>query len=199
MSSLPDITRQAINKKGIQKLIKQGIKALIFYGITMTFLWLSEDFRGNPIREAQPNVFWVVFSVLLILPVLYFKFYRFLLRPTFYAKVTKLENDSRLGGRKGDIRGFIARGHFVEMGRIDICFVTVETNRGKQYKFTYPREKAAFARNYYQVGDDVFCPALANYPFNENRTPEKPFCLCCGEIATVDETECSKCKVPLIQ
>ena len=139
MSSLPDITRQAINKKGIQKLIKQGIKALIFYGITMTFLWLSEDFRGNPIHEAQPNVFWVVFSVLLILPVLYFKFYRFLLRPTFYAKVTKLENDSRLGGRKGDIRGFIARGHFVEMGRIDICFDTQRQMRSIMERFMQRR------------------------------------------------------------
>ena len=189
----------AIKKHGVQQLLVQIIKALAFCIVTIALLCFTEGNHGLLLREAYPNIFWSVTAFLIVVPILYFKFYRFLLRPTFRGTVTKIKNDSRLGGREGDIKGFIGRGHFVEMGRIDICFVTVQTERGRQHTFTYPREKAAFARAYYQIGDSVFCPAFANFPFSENRTPEKPICLCCGELATVDEDMCPKCNVPLVK
>ena len=196
---LSNITLAAIKKRGKRQLALEIIKTLLFWGASIAFLLLTEGPKGEPFREARPVAFGVALFTLVILPILYFKFYRFLLRPTFRATVIKLENDSRLGGREGEIKGFIGRGHFVEMGRIDICFVTVETERGRQYTFTYPREKAAFARQYFQPGDHVFCPALANFPFNEDRAPEKPFCMCCGEIATSDADVCPKCRVPLVR
>ena len=45
----------------------------------------------------------------------------------------------------------------------------------------------------------VFVPMFAEYPFNESRDAEKPFCLCCGRAAGAHEAVCPTCGVPLVK
>jgi len=189
---------QEIRQKGKKRLIWSIVKTLLVYGIGLTALFLTggQSDLFNP--TDSPIWFWSVFAIILIFPIWKFQIYK-AFRFAFRGEVVELENTTRLGGKKGEIEGYIRKGDISEMGRIDVCVVTIKTANGSTRKYEFLREDAQFARAYYQQGDSVFVPAFAEYPFNESREVEKSFCLYCGRMGDEHETNCPNCGVPFVK
>lgn len=189
---------QEILQKGKKKLIWSIVKTLLVYGIGLTALFLigGQSDLFNP--TASPIWFWSVFAIILIFPIWKFQIYK-AFRFAFRGEVVELENTTRLGGKKGDVGGYVDGLNRSDMGRIDVCILTVKSTDGSTRKYEFLREVAQFARKYYQQGDSVFVPAFAAYPFNESREVEKNFCLYCGRMGDEHETNCPNCGVPFVK
>lgn len=189
---------QEISRKGKKNLFGTIVKTLLIWGIGWTVLVLTGKQSDLFTLSSPPIWFWIVFAIILIFPIWKFQIYKFL-RPSVHGEVIEVENTQRLGGKKGDVGGYIDTLNIGQMGRVDTCIVTVKGTRGGIRKYELSRESAQFAREYYQQGDMVFVPMFAEYPFNESRDAEKPFCLCCGRAAGAHEAVCFTCGVPLVK
>ena len=188
-----------LKKRGLRILRKNIMKSLLFWGVSMTALFVTGSRSKLFNMQEQPVWFWGVFVILLAAPILYFRLYQLVTCPAFTGTVSKLTNKTHFGGKSQDVKGFVDGMNYSEMGRYEICNVTVLDGKGKPHVFQFPRsEKTAFAWEYYQVGDVVSYPRFAKYPFNESRLPSHPFCLCCGYIGAAGERECPDCGVPFV-
>ncbi len=189
---------QEISRKGKKKLLWSIVKTLLVYGIGWTALVLTGKQSDRFTLSSPPIWFWIVFAIILIFPIWKFQIYKFF-KPSLRGEVIELENTQRLGGKKGDVSGYIDTLNIGQMGRVDTCIITVKDARAGIRKYEFLREAAQFAREYYQQGDLVFVPMFAEYPFNESRDSEKNFCLCCGKLGDERETTCSNCGVPFVK
>ena len=196
---LSDQTERRIAALGKRKLVRNGIKSLLFWGVTMTALFVTGSRSKLFNMREQPVWFWGVFVILLAAPILYFRLYQLVTCPAFTGTVSKLTNKTHFGGKSQDVKGFVDNMNSSELGRYEVCNVTALDGKGRPHVFQFPRsEKTAFAWEYYQVGDVVSYPRFAKYPFNESRLPSHPFCLCCGYIGAAGERECPDCGVPFV-
>lgn len=194
---LPLDLSQELKKRGHRFLCKSIVGTMLFWGISMTawFVAGSSLFR----MQAHPVLFWSVFGILLVLPVLHFGLYRLVAYPEVTGMVSKLTGGSPSAGKAQGIRDGADNTDSPDSGQCGDCEVTVLDGKGKTHVFSLPRtEKTAFAREYYQVGDVVYHPRFARYPFNESRFPMRPFCLCCGHIGAAGEDKCPDCGAPLV-
>ena len=188
-----------LKKRGLRILRKNIMKSLLFWGVSMTALFVTGSRSKLFNMQEQPVWFWGVFVILLAAPVLYFRFYRLFTCPEFSGMVIKLTNKTHFGGKTKDLGGFVDNMNASELGTFEVCNVTVQDAKEKSHTFSFSRnEKVKFARSYYQVGDAVYHPRFAKYPFNESRLPSHPFCLCCGYIGAAGERECPDCGVPFV-
>ena len=191
---LSDRTERKIAAHGRQKTVRNGVKSLLFWGVTMTALFATGSRSKLFNMREQPVWFWGVFVILLAAPVLYFKFYRLLTYPVFRGTVTELKNRRQYVSND---RGYNSR-RLINMSPEDTCILIVSDGK-REYKIPFTMaDKAMFARENYQVGDAVYHPRFAKYPFNESRLPSHPFCLCCGYIGAAGERECPDCGVPFV-
>lgn len=191
---LSDRTERKIAARGRQKTVRNGVKSLLFWGVTMTALFATGSRSKLFNMQEQPVWFWGVFVILLAAPILYFKFYRLLTYPVFRGTVTELKNRRQYVSTD---RGYNSR-RLINMSPEDTCILTVSDGK-REYKIPFTMaDKATFARENYQVGDAVYHPRFAKYPFNESRLPSHPFCLCCGYIGAAGERECPDCGVPFV-
>ena len=170
------------------------MKSLLFWGVSMTALFATGSRSKLLNMREQPVWFWGVFVILLAAPVLYYKFYRLLTYPVFRGTVTELKNRRQYVSND---RCYNSR-RLINMSPEDTCILTVSDGK-REYKIPFTMaDKATFARENYQVGDAVYHPRFAKYPFNESRLPSHPFCLCCGYIGATGERECPDCGVPFV-
>ena len=197
-TSLSEQIIQAIFRKGKKNLLWCIVKTLLVWSVGWTVLILTGKQSDRFTLSSPPLWFWMVFAIVLIFPIWKFQIYKFF-RTSVHGEVTAVENTQRLGGKKEDVGGYIDTLNIGQMGRVDTCIVTVTGARRGIRKYEFARESAQFAREYYQQGDTVFVPTFAEYPFNESREAEKPFCLCCGRTAGTHEAVCSACGVQLVK
>ena len=191
---LPNPILHEINRRGHRLLRKNIIKSLIFWGVTMTVLFVTGSRSKLFNMQEQPIWFWGVFAILLAAPILHFKFYCLLTYPVFRGTVTELKNRRQY---VSDDRGYNSR-RLIHMSPEDTCILIVSAGK-RAYKIPFIKaEKATFARENYQIGDAVYHPRFAKYPFNESRLPSHPFCLCCGYIGAAGERDCPDCGVPFV-
>ena len=80
---LSDRTERKIEAHGRQKTVRNGVKSLLFWGVTMTALFATGSRSKLFNMQEQPVWFWGVFVILLAAPVLYFRFYRLFTCPEF--------------------------------------------------------------------------------------------------------------------
>ena len=183
-----------LKKRGLRILRKNIMKSLLFWGVSMTALFVTGSRSKLFNMREQPVWFWGVFVILLAAPVLYFKFYRLLTYPVFRGTVTELKNRRQYVSND---RCYNSR-RLINMSPEDTCILIVSDGK-REYKIPFTMaDKATFARENYQVGDAVYHPRFAKYPFNESRLPSHPFCLCCGYIGAAGERECPDCGVPFV-
>lgn len=191
---LSNQTERKIAARGRQKTVRNGVKSLLFWSVTMTALFVTGSRSKLFNMREQPVWFWGVFVILLTAPVLYYKFYRLLTYPVFRGTVTELKNRRQYVSND---RCYNSR-RLINMSPEDTCILTVSDGK-REYKIPFTMaDKATFARENYQVGDAVYHPRFAKYPFNESRLPSHPFCLCCGYIGATGERECPDCGVPFV-
>lgn len=191
---LSNQTERKIAARGRQKTVRNGVKSLLFWGVTMTALFVTGSRSKLFNMREQPVWFWGVFVILLTAPVLYYKFYRLLTYPVFRGTVTERKNRRQYVSND---RCYNSR-RLINMSPEDTCILTVSDGK-REYKIPFTMaDKATFARENYQVGDAVYHPRFAKYPFNESRLPSHPFCLCCGYIGAAGEQECPDCGVPFV-
>ena len=191
---LSDLTERKIAARGRQKTVRNGVKSLLFGGVTMTALFATGSRSKLFNMQEQPVWFWGVFVILLAAPILYFKFYRLLTYPVFRGTVTELKNRRQYVSND---RCYNSR-RLINMSPEDTCILIVSDGK-REYKIPFTMaDKAMFARENYQVGDVVYHPRFAKYPFNESRLPSHPFCLCCGYIGAAGARECPDCGVPFV-
>ena len=184
----------SIRKFGVRKLRKNIIKSVAFYAVSIVCLFLIESSNELLSRKNNPVVFWSIFVLLILIPIIRYRFYR-LFFYCEYGEVTEIINKRVLGAKKKENESTILTyGQITMMGAIEVCVITVRTRRGTYREYAFSRDEMAnFARASYQVGDTVFCPLFAKYPYNEMREPSRPFCLFCGEIEESDSQACLKC------
>ena len=139
-----------------------------------------------------------VFLILVAFPFWKWKLYQFIVCRKMYGTVGDFKNKRALGNEDGEYTGWLPGGS-LKLFYINVCTMTIRSDKGLRHRFTAANEKAGFLRNNYQKGDRVFYPMFAAYPFNMSREPERPFCLCCGYTGTIDETVCPNCDVPFIK
>ena len=191
---LSNQTERKIAACGRQKTVRNGVKSLLFWGVTMTALFVTGSRSKLFNMREQPVWFWGVFVILLAAPVLYYKFYHLLTYPVFRGTVTELKNRRQYVSND---RCYNSR-RLINMSPEDTCILTASDGK-REYKIPFTMaDKATFARENYQVGDAVYHPRFAKYPFNESRLPSHPFCLCCGYIGATGERECPDCGVPFV-
>lgn len=191
---LSNQTERKIAARGRQKTVRNEVKSLLFWGVSMTALFVTGSRSKLFNMQEQPVWFWGVFVILLAAPILYFKFYRLLTYPVFRGTVTELKNRRQYVSND---RGYNSR-RLINMSPEDTCILIVSDGK-REYKIPFTMaDKATFARENYQVGDAVYHPHFAKYPFNESRLPAHPFCLCCGYIGAAGERECPDCGVPFV-
>lgn len=65
-----------LKKRGLRILRKNIMKSLLFWGVSMTALFVTGSRSKLFNMREQPVWFWGVFVILLVAPVLYFRFYR---------------------------------------------------------------------------------------------------------------------------
>lgn len=188
--------KKAFEKRGINILIKNTVKAIIFYALCYFALFFSEQRNDTLTRETMP--FWVIFVLILIIPLWLFKFYKFIVSPSFYGIVIDINDVILLDGKKQNSPNVIFAGDVQHMGEVDSCIVTVKSNIGLKYKFVFKRENAIFARDYYSIGDKVYHNTFSKWPISTVKAPPKKFCPVCGDLCADFENECPHCKLPLI-
>lgn len=95
---LPLDLSQELKKRGHRFLCKSIVGTLLFWGISMTawFVAGSSLFR----MQAHPVLFWGVFGILLVLPVLLFGFYRLVAYPEVTGMVSKLTGGGPSAGKR---------------------------------------------------------------------------------------------------
>ena len=196
--SLPEKTVTAIRKRGIRRLVKQIIKCLLFWAISITAIFFTERQSKLLTWEALPIWFWGIVLLLLCFPVWKFGLFRCMVCPTFHGKLEKEKTETAFGNRNGIIKGMLFRA----MGTtfIEVRIMTFRSEKGIPHRFTYSAaRKVNFVRNYYRIGDEVYYPPFAEFPFNKSRAPSRPFCLCCGYIGAETEDNCPDCGVPFVK
>ncbi len=189
----PEVIADA-TRKGLRKCVRDIVKSVLFWGISLAILFFTA--AQNPIFTWKSQPFWfsLVFLILLAIPILAWKPYRILTERDFRGTLVSYRNkrvvDSSVGGARGII--FNSR----QLRAVDVYIIKVQDERGRTRTFTFKEANTEFARVYYQKGDVLFCPRLANLPFNESRPLPRPLCLWCGSIGSPNETECKCCRAP---
>ena len=184
-----------IRKQGIRRLVGQLIKSAVFYVISIISLFLLERYNDVFTRKTQPVVFWCVFAIIILIPILRYQFYNLFFNGSFFGEVTEIKNKRVLASKNTNKEIKMAMyGDISSVGTTDACVVTVRSRRGSYHQYEFSGNiLPKFARDYYQVGDTVFHPLFAKYPYNETRKPSLPFCFYCGNIGDTPEEPCSKC------
>ncbi len=106
--------------------------------------------------------------------------------------------NKRVMGAKDGADSSVYLGNPAQYTSIDNYYLTVETEKEHSYRFSYYRQSARIAMEYYQKGDRVFYPMFAAFPINMDRVPSRRFCICCGDFADERSLECPKCRVPFL-
>ena len=184
-----------IRKNGVRELRKKLIKSVVFYMLSITCLFWLENQNELFTRKVNPVAFWCIFVFILLIPIAHFQFYKLILQGSYYGEVTEIKNKRVLAAKNGDNESATAMyGDITMMGKIDVCVVTVRSRHGIHHEYVFFRDEMAnFARETYHVGEAVFHPLFAKYPYNESHEPSRPFCLFCGEIGDLDSQRCLKC------
>ena len=190
--------KKSVNKCGIKDLIKNIIKSIIFYLLSYSALFFSEQRNDIFTRETQPFWFWIVFIVIMFMPIYIFGFHKLILCPSFYGTVINVENTHILDGKKSDSPKVIFPSDNQHTGEVDVCIITVKSNIGAKYKFFFKRENTMLAREYYSVGDAVYHNVFTKYPINCFKAPPKKFCVRCGDLCADFESDCPHCRIPLV-
>lgn len=188
----------AIRKAGVKRYFKQVLKVLAFWAVTITSLLIVADRNRFFNWEKQPISIGIAFAALVLFPIWKFKLLEPLLLPSYHGTVTKIENKVVIDGKDEDVKAWGVT-KAAELVRVDQCTVVVTRENGRLDRFVCKREAASFARYYYQIGDPVYHPVFAKYPFNCSRKAARKFCIFCGGIGTSNETVCSGCGVPFAQ
>lgn len=187
-----------IQKRGFRKLYGQLIKSVLFCAVTIPcWIWFVLQ---NDLLTGQPQrvTFWTVIAVLVLFPFVRYKFYRLIFQGSFRGEVTELKG-GRLTDHKDAEGGKWTAMHGDRVENVNVCTVTVRSNRGFYHQYTFIGNTiSALAFEYYQVGDSVFQPLFAKYPYNETREPIRPFCLACGKIEEENSDVCSNCGAKLV-
>lgn len=195
---IPQETAQAIRKKCRRVLVRNLIKSLLFYAVSMAILFITGNSNDLFNREAQPVWFWGVFLILVAFPFWKWKLYQLIVCRNLYATVEEVKSRRAVGNEDGEYTGGLS-GVGLNLHYIDACTMVIRSDKGLRHRFPATNEKAGIIRSNYEKGDRVFYPMFAAYPFNMSREPERPFCLCCGYTGTADETVCPNCDVPFIK
>lgn len=192
---ISDVTKLAIRRRGLITLCKQIIKSLLFYLVTLTALFVTESNNYVFTREKQPIWFWGIFVILLLIPIIRYKFYLLPFTLGTYGHIEKIKSGNGMAPRRDravGIRGFWEG----NMEHVVSYRITVKTNRGISLNFLFMREDAEFAMGYYREGDAVYLPPFAKYPYNLDRLPDRRFCFACGGFGMAHKDTCPLCGVP---
>ena len=88
-----------IRKKGIRRLVGQLIKSAVFYVISIISLFLLERYNDVFTRKTQPVVFWCVFAIIILIPILRYQFYNLIFNGSFFGEVTEIKNKRVLASK----------------------------------------------------------------------------------------------------
>lgn len=111
--------------------------------------------------------------------------------------MAQIKNDVVIDGVEKDVKGGWVSTPSTDLGKVDSCTIIVRNEKGDTSEYVFKRGLAPFARSYYRIGDNVFFPKYARYPFNYDNKMPRPFCINCGDFIDEEETKCEKCGVPL--
>ena len=189
-----EIVRQ-MKKRWVGKLVGTIIKSFLFYGITITALFLVEQSEYNTLftKESQPVWFWGVFVLLLLAPIWLFGFFRLIWNGSYSGTVTNVKNIQTIEGRA--IVGYDSS----VSGTVDVCTVTVTSKRGLTHRLVFRGERAAFARDYFREGDQVYHHRFSDTLINLSEKSPVKYCPRCGAIGGRDEDACEDCRVSFIE
>ncbi len=168
-----------------------------FYAVALTVLFAIDSSGDLLNRHTQPVWIWGLFGLILAFPIWRWKFYRLITHRNYYGTVTKAMTKRVMGKKDGDDNS-VYMGMSSEYTSIDNYHLKVETQKGRTYNFSFYRQSARIAMDYYQKGDRVFYPMFASFPINMDRVPTHGFCICCGDLSDGRSSECSKCRVPFL-
>ncbi len=177
----------ALNRK---KYIRSLIKAAIWWSVSIVAMILTA--RSNSVLNpsVRPLTFGAVTLVLLIIPVLRYRLYRVLTRPSFSGIVKSCRD---IAGRepRTDINiGTIANGW--ELEPVWVYSVKVEDRHGRVHSFVFSSlASQGYARDHIKAGDRVRYAFGGRYPWNEHLVPDSPFCPNCGGFGAANETHCT--------
>ena len=176
-----------INRK---KYIISMIKTAIWWGISIVAMLLIGQSNDILNSLSRPGAFYSVLLVLLIIPVLRYRLYRALTRPSFFGTVYAC---SDIIGRepRTDINiGTVASGW--ELEPVEVYSIKVEDPHRRTYSFVFSSEVSmGYARQHIPKGSRVRYAFGGRYPWNEDSTPDVPFCPNCGQFGSDHETYCS--------
>lgn len=191
---LPQEIAVELKKKKKKFIVKSIVKTAIFYLLGFSFLLLSEQRSESFDRYSEPYLFWVLVSLVLILPVFLFNIYILVTRRSFNGKVIEMKNKVCM-----DLSEFV---HYTSLitSRIikykDVCIVSFETQKGSIRRIEFENTEAVLVRDYYKIGDEVSYTEFSKIPLKYHGIYEKKFCICCGNTQRGDDTHCRKCHVP---
>ena len=124
---------------------KNIIKSAIFYAVSIVCLFLIESSNELLSRKDNPVVFWSIFVLVILIPIIRFRFYR-LFFYCEYGEVTEIKNKRELGAKnKENERATAMYGDITMMGTIEVCVITVRTRRGTYREYTFSRDEETAA------------------------------------------------------
>ncbi len=194
MFQLSDTAICSIRKKGISKLCRQIIKSLLFYAVSLSLLFVVSHTNDVFTMEVTPLAFWIVFSVLILIPLIRYEFYKLPFKMNMKGQVIEIKNDRRMAPIEKKSNYYAPGGALRTMlTNVDACDIVVRSHRGLPFTYTFLRDEAAVARGYYAVGDEVMLPPWANFPVVVSREIKCPLCPWCGCPGADTTAECEEC------
>ena len=199
MLQLSDTAICSIRKKGISKLCKQIIKSLLFYAVSLTLLFVVSRTNAVFTMEESPVTFWIIFGVLILLPLIRYGFYKLPFKMNMKGQVIEIKNDRRMAPIEKKSNYYAPGGALrTALTNVDACDIVVRSHHGLSFTYTFLRNEAAVARGYYVVGDEVMLPPWANFPVVISREIKCPVCPWCGCPGADMTAECEECGVIFI-
>ena len=199
MFQLSDIAIYSIRKKGVHKLCKEIIKCLLFYVVSLGLLFVVSHTNHVFTMEKSPIAFWIIFSVLILLPLIRYGFCKLPFKMKLKGSVIEIKNDRRMAPIETKSNYYAPGGALrTALTNVDACDIVIRSQRGLSFTYTFLRNEAAVARGYYVVGDEVMLPPWANFPVVISREIKCPVCPWCGCPGADMTAECEECGVIFI-
>lgn len=196
---MPDVLTDEIirqmKKRWMRRLVGNVIKSFLFYGVTISALFLIERSEYNTLftKESQPVWFWGAFVILLVAPIWLFGLYRLIWNGSYSGQVTNVKHIQTIEGRA--IVGYDSS----VSGTVDVCTVTVTSRRGLTHRLVFRGGKAVFARDYFREGDPVYHHRFSDTLVNLSGKGTARYCPCCGVSGGCDVSTCGDCRVSFIE
>lgn len=174
------------------------IGTVLFYVVMGVFCYFAAARERSEFSPTTaPIVFWSVVLVLVLIPLVRYRLWRYCAPRVRRATVVRIRNHMTRIERTDRNVGRVDRPS--DMQAVDSCTILLQADKGRPLSVTVARpERAALAREYYREGDRVCLLRAAAVPFNETRLPPHPLCLACGNVAKDHETDCPLCGAPLL-